>query len=276
MRQPVITFLSDYGLLDTFVGVCHGVMAAICPPARIIDLTHGISRGDVRTGALTLAEAVPFAPVGVHLAVVDPGVGGDRQAVALELEDGRFAVGPDNGLLWPLAVDCGGVRAAVEISESAVRLEPVSATFHGRDLFAPVAANLAAGASLGDLGHELDPAELVRLELPLVAVVDGELVAEVTLVDRFGNVATAATADDVERLGLNLGSALAVRVAGHELHRARFVRTFAAAEPGELIALLDSSRRLALAFNGDSAARRLGLKPEDALGIAAAPVRPAE
>ena len=149
MSRP-ITFLSDYGLRDEFVGVVHAVIATIAPEARVIDLSHGVPRQDVAAGARMLARSLPFAPAGVHLAVVDPEVGARRRAVALlTAEDERMLVGPDNGLLLPAADRFGGVAEAVEISASPWRLEPVSATFHGRDVFAPVAARLAAGEPLG-------------------------------------------------------------------------------------------------------------------------------
>src|SRR5689334_25253074 len=162
---PVITFLSDYGLDDDFVGVCHGVIARIAPEARVIDLSHGVPRHDVRSGALLLRDALPFAPAGVHLAVVDPDVGARRRAVALRCDhEDRVLVGPDNGLLVPAAERFGGVVEAVEISHSPWRLEPVSATFHGRDVFAPVAARLAGGAPLASAGEPLEPSEPVALE----------------------------------------------------------------------------------------------------------------
>jgi hypothetical protein len=132
VAAPVVTFLSDYGLTDHFVGICHGVIASICPDARVIDISHGIARHDVRAGALVLAGALPYMPAGVHLAVVDPDVGAERRAVALRLADGRLLVGPDNGLLWPAALSGGGAVEAVEIGTSPFRLEPVSTTFHGR------------------------------------------------------------------------------------------------------------------------------------------------
>ena len=169
MPRP-ITFLSDYGLEDEFVGVVHAVIAHECPTARVIDLSHGVPRQSVLAGALMLARALPYAPPGVHLAVVDPEVGARRRAVALRTAlDDRLLVGPDNGLLLPAADRFGWVTEAVEISTSSWRLEPVSATFHGRDLFAPVAARLAAGEALADAGTPLDPEELVRLELPRAA-----------------------------------------------------------------------------------------------------------
>src|ERR1700684_131258 len=131
MAEPFITFLSDYGLQDDFVGVCHAVIARICPSARVIDITHGIRRHDVRVGAMILARSLPFSPLGVHLAVVDPEVGAQRRAVAVRLADERLLVGPDNRLLWLAVQAGGGVVEAVEIARSPFRLEPVSATFHG-------------------------------------------------------------------------------------------------------------------------------------------------
>src|ERR1700744_3994652 len=136
--SPVITFLSDYGLADDFVGICHGVIARVCPRARVIDLTHGIGRHDVRSGAIVLAEAIPYLPVGVHLAVVDPDVGAQRRAVALRTADGRRFVGPDNGLLTVAAEAAGGTVEAVDIAQSRFRLQPVSATFHGPEIFPPL------------------------------------------------------------------------------------------------------------------------------------------
>src|SRR5919107_1326696 len=176
----IVTFLSDYGYEDDFVGVCHAVIARLAPDARIIDLSHGLPRHQVRPAALALRNALPYTPPGVHLAVVDPEVGAERRAVALRTaEDDRLLVGPDNGLLLPAAERFGGVVEAVEISSSPWRLEPVSATFHGRDLFAPVAARLALGEALADAGTPMSPGELVLLELPAATVQNGSLAATV-------------------------------------------------------------------------------------------------
>jgi S-adenosylmethionine hydrolase len=270
MTQPVITFLTDYGLIDEFVGVCHAVIAGICPQARVIDLTHGIARHDIRTGALVLADALPYTPAGVHLAVVDPEVGAARRAVALGTADGRVLVGPDNGLLWPAAKASGGIVEAVEISHSPWRLEPVSATFHGRDIFAPVAARLAAGEALAAAGPPLDPGELVTLDLPQARIQGGRLIAPVLQIDRFGNVQLAATHDDAEALGLQLGQQVELRLGGEPPHLARFVRAFAEAAHGQLILYEDAARRLAIALNHDDAAARLGLRPGDEVLLARA------
>lgn len=268
MPDAVITFLSDYGLQDEFVGVCHAVIATICPRARVIDLTHGIRRQDVRAGALILASALPYLPSGVHLAVVDPEVGAQRRAVALATADERLLVGPDNGLLWPAAEAAGGVVEAVEISRSRWRLAPVSATFHGRDIFAPVAARLACGEPLAEAGEPLDPAELVALKLPRARLEGERLVVEVLYADRFGNVALGADHEDVERMGLRLGQALELRRASGEIHLARLARTFTEVCGGELIVYEDAARRLAVAVNQGSALARLGLSPGEELVIA--------
>ncbi|HLK44772.1 MAG TPA: SAM-dependent chlorinase/fluorinase, partial [Acidimicrobiales bacterium] len=199
-----ITFLTDFGLRDDFVGVCHGVMRRIAPRAHVLDVSHGIPAQDVERGAIVLARSLPFLPVGVHLAVVDPGVGGSRRAVALRGEDGRLFVGPDNGLL-ALAADRVGVRAARELTNARYHLERVSRTFHARDIFAPVAAHLAAGAHFDDLGDEVDPVELVRLDLGQARVVDGSLEARVVDVDRFGNLELNVGADDIAALALRPG-----------------------------------------------------------------------
>ncbi|HZU59831.1 MAG TPA: SAM-dependent chlorinase/fluorinase [Solirubrobacteraceae bacterium] len=255
--RPVITFLSDYGIRDDFVGICHGVMAKLCPEGRVIDITHGIPRQDIRAGAIVLAEALPYMPAGVHLAVVDPDVGAQRRAVALRLADERTLVGPDNGLLWPSAQMAGGVVAAVDIAGSPFRLQPVSATFHGRDIFAPVAARLAAGANLAEAGDPLDPDELVRLELPSPRLQDGWLVTHVLYVDGFGNVQLDAGHEDLHAAGLRLGRAAELRTASGQRYTCPFVRTFADVEPGELLVYEDAYRRLAVAVSQGDAARRI-------------------
>jgi S-adenosylmethionine hydrolase len=259
MKAPVITFLSDYGHADEFVGVCHAVIARRCPPARIIDLTHGIARHDVRAGALALRAALPYCPRGaVHLAVVDPGVGTSRRAVLLRCEanDSTF-VGPDNGLLWPATTALGGVSEAYDIGGSSERLEPVSKTFHGRDLFAPVAAAVAAGIPPSELGVALAPAELVRLE-PSQPRRDGSrVIAHVVSIDAFGNVALDLDPAD-------LGERAELRLARTTVP---FVGSFAELAPGELLAYRDSRGAIALAVNGGSAAQRLRLAVGDELQL---------
>jgi S-adenosylmethionine hydrolase len=258
---PFITFLTDYGLHDEFVGTCHAVIAQLCPQARVIDLTHGIPRHDVRAGAIALADAHPYLPRGVRLAVVDPEVGAARRAVALTAADGTTFVGPDNGLLWPAAAAAGGIVEAAEISHSPWRLEPVSATFHGRDIFSPVAAQLAAGHPLAEAGQPLDAAELTPLELPRAEHRDGALAAVVLGIDGFGNVQLAATHEDVEEHGLKLGRRLELTLPSGDRHVARFVRAFAEAPAEKLIVYEDAARRLAIAINYGNAGERLDLRP---------------
>jgi S-adenosylmethionine hydrolase len=194
MTAP-ITFLSDFGLVDEFVGVVHGVIARLAPKTRVIDLTHGIPRGDVRSGALALVRSVQYVPEGVALAVVDPGVGTDRRAIAAETPWGFF-VGPDNGLLGPAVALVGGASAIVSIENDELRIPSAGATFHGRDVFAPAAAVLATGdAGLDDLGPRVDPGSVTPLLLPLPEVGEGKVDGEAWWVDTFGNVQTIIGAD---------------------------------------------------------------------------------
>src|SRR4051812_24775793 len=254
-----VTFLSDYGLDDDFVGVCHGVIARIAPDARVIDITHGVARHAVRAGALVLARALPYMPAGVHLAVVDPEVGGPRRAGAgRRAEEGRMLVGPDNGLLAPAAQRFGGAVEAVDIGRSPHRLEPVAATFHGRDVFAPVAAHLAAGAPLAGAGEPVGVDELAVLELPEPVVSDGRVEAHVLTVDGFGNVTLDVGHDELAGSGLRLGRAIAANG-----RRAQYARTFADVAAGELLLYEDAYRTLALAVNRGSAAEKLGLTADN-------------
>ena len=257
--MPVLTFLSDYGHLDEFVGVCHGVIARIAPEVRVIDVTHGVQRHDVRAGALMLRGALPYMPAGVHLAVVDPDVGGRRRAVALRTaEEDRILIGPDNGLLMLAAERFGGVVEAIEVGRSPHRLEPVSATFHGRDIFAPVAAHLAAGAVFADAGDPMSPDDLVALDVPRARIEDGDIVAHALANDRYGNVILDVGHDQLAGSGLKLGAAVDVDVGG-AVQPARFATTFADVEPGELLVYEDAQRNLALAVNRGSALGELGL-----------------
>jgi S-adenosyl-L-methionine hydrolase (adenosine-forming) len=265
-----VTFLSDYGTADEFVGVVHAVIARIAPEARVIDLTHGIPRHRVLQGALTLARALPYAPAGVHLAVVDPEVGARRRAIALRTaEEDRLLVGPDNGLLLPASERFGGITEVVEISESPWRLEPVAATFHGRDLFAPVAARLATGEPLAAAGPPLDPVELAPLDVPRARHAQGTLVATVLGIDGFGNVSLAADHGDLAAAGLRIGHPVAV-TAGDGRLDATYARTFADVEPGDALVYEDAARTAAIAVNLGDAAHALRVRPGDEVTIAAA------
>jgi S-adenosyl-L-methionine hydrolase (adenosine-forming) len=247
-----ITFLTDFGLQDDFVGVCRGVMKRIARNAEILDVTHGIAAQAVTQGALVLARSVPYLPPAVHLAVVDPGVGSDRRAVAIRTGEGRVFVGPDNGLLM-FAADGLGVEVARSLTNPRYHLEPVSKTFEARDRFAPVAAHLAAGAHFDDLGDEVDPAGLVRIELPSVVVVGGELIATVLDVDRFGNLGLNVTADEIAELGVGHGDQVEIGLALTP-YFAVVAETYADASRGELILYEDSYGHWSIAINGGSAA----------------------
>jgi S-adenosylmethionine hydrolase len=264
-----ISFLSDYGREDEFVGVCHGVIARRNPRARVIDVTHSIPRHDVVVGALTLAAALPFLPMGVHLAVVDPGVGSRRRALALaSVQEGWLFVGPDNGLLMAAVERLGGVAQAVEISDTPERLAPTSSTFHGRDVFAPVAAALADGAPLSALGDPLQPDTLVGLQLPRASLLEQGLLAHVVHRDGFGNLVLDATGEQLAALGVSVGDPVVVRRGSHE-HGARRSSTFTDAPTGELLLYEDSWAMLALAVNGGSAAEMLGVERGDELLMSA-------
>ena len=257
----IVTLLTDYGRDDDFVGVCHGVIHTICPEATIIDITHGIRRYAVRQGALVLRNTLPYMPSGVHVAVVDPQVGTERRALALRTGDGRLLVGPDNGLLSLAWERCDGVDEVVDVTRSPHRLQPVSATFHGRDIFAPVAAHLAAGAELADAGDPLDPAELRRVDLPEPRTEGGELVAHALVLDRFGNAGLNVDHDSLAGTGLSLGEAVELEVGG-ERYLATYAQTFADVKPGELLVYEDAYRTLAVAINRGDAAGTLGLRPD--------------
>jgi hypothetical protein len=263
-----ITFLTDFGLQDDFVGTCHGVIARIAPDARVIDLTHGIAPQAVLQGALVLRNTTPYVPAGVHLAVVDPGVGGKRRAIAVRTGDGRTFVGPDNGLLM-LAADELGVEAAHELTDERYRLPNVSRTFHARDIFSPAAAHIAAGVPIENLGPALDPATLARVDVPEPVVSRSQLTATVVAVDRFGNVATNLRAEHLESFGLNVADRVEVRLT-FDRYYATVAGTFADAAPGELILYEDSYAMVTLAISAGDAARLTGVGPGDELRIAAA------
>lgn len=259
MSARPITFLSDYGNDDEFAGVCRAVIARIAPDATVLDLTHGISRHDIRQGAAVLANALPYAAPGVHLAIVDPEVGTERRAVAVRVAgEDRVLVGPDNGLLWPALKRLGGPVEAADISLSPFRLEPVSATFHGRDVFAPVAATLAQGASLGEVGEPLPPNALTVLDLPGPVIEPGLALAHVAYIDHYGNAALDLDESLLPETGLRLGRRLEVKAQGTS-REAIFAGTFADLPEGQLLLYVDSYRQLALAVNRGSAATELGL-----------------
>jgi S-adenosylmethionine hydrolase len=261
-----ISFLTDFGLQDDFVGTCHGVIAAISPATRVIDVTHGIPPQAVLQGALVLRNTTRYMPVGVHLAVVDPDVGGNRRAVAVRARDGRTFVGPDNGLLM-LAADEAGVEAAHELTEPRYRLPEVSRTFHARDIFAPAAAHLANGVPVEELGPALEPGSLLRLGVPDPEIGRSQIGATVLSVDRFGNVATNVRRSDLDALGVSDGDRVEMRLM-LDRYYAVVAGSFADAPPGELIVYEDSYGLVTLAITRGDAARLTGVSSGDRIRIA--------
>lgn len=261
MSRPIV-FLTDYGRSDAFVGICHGVMARIAPDARIIDLMHTVPRQDVLRGAVELARAVPFMPPdAIFVAVVDPGVGSDRRAVAVAA-GASLLVGPDNGVLSLAWGALGGATQSVEIDSPAVVLAPVSRTFHGRDVFAPAAAHLAAGTPLGELGPSIDPAWLERLDVRGPMVAPGAVGARVTATDGFGNVQLNATELDLDAAGVAGNRVLVVN--GRRVPRAGTFAQLPEREPGLIV---DSDGHLAIVINRGNAALLLGLAAGDAVVV---------
>jgi hypothetical protein len=265
-ERRFITFLTDFGLQDDFVGTCHGVIKTIAPDVEVIDITHGIPPRRVLQGALVLANTVGYMPKGVHLAVVDPGVGGNRRPLALEDAAGRFYVGPDNGLLVPAAEAQGGIVRAHELANPAYALPSVSRTFHGRDLFAPAAAYLALGVSLGDLGPPLASDALVRLEVPEPEVGSSRIRVTVLYIDHFGNIQLNLRREHLEQAGIEPGRQVELEFAG-ERYYATAARTFADARPGDVILYEDSYRSFSIAINGGDAGAMMHSAPGQELRI---------
>jgi S-adenosyl-L-methionine hydrolase (adenosine-forming) len=266
-RPRPIVFLSDYGLEDEFVGICHGVIAGIAPSARVIDLIHSVPRHDVFRGALLLSESISYMPLdSVYLAVVDPGVGTDRLSLAVQAESGAVFVGPDNGLLSLAFGEAGGVAKAVEITSREVLLEPVSATFHGRDIFAPAAARVAAGTPLEELGAAIEPGRLVRLSIAEPSVGRRRIACEVLAVDRFGNVQLSARQSHLADARLERFDELQVLARGGSL-TVRRGSMFADVAESEYAILIDARGWMALVRNGASAADGLGVRPGDGIVI---------
>jgi S-adenosyl-L-methionine hydrolase (adenosine-forming) len=266
-----ITFLTDFGLEDDFVGACHGVMKRIAPEVDIIDITHGIAPQAVLQGALTLANTLAFMPEGVHLAVVDPGVGGSRRALALRDGQGRFHVGPDNGLLIPAAEKLGGIAEAHELANPEYALESVSRTFHGRDLFSPAAAHLALGIPLAELGPPLDPDALARLDIPQPEIGATRIHSTVLSIDRFGNVQLNLEREHLEKANIIPGTRVELQI-GPERYYAVAARTFADARPGDIILYEDAYRNISIAISGGNAAAMFGISEGQDVRIHLEPV----
>jgi S-adenosylmethionine hydrolase len=252
-----IVFLSDFGYRNEWVGICHAVMNRIAPESSIVDLSHGVPPLDVRNGALLLVDSLPYlAADAVLLAIVDPSVGRDRD-LAFEANDGRLVVGPDNGLLAPAAAALGGVARAVEITSPDVVLNPISPSFHARDVLAPAAAHLASGAALDEFGPAVDSASLAQMAIPEPTVEHGKIECEVLDLNRFGNVLLNVRAADLAASGLGEDGAVQIDATSGSA-RAERVSTYADVESGEWGLIVDP-RGWALVIRGNPANAAEGL-----------------
>ncbi len=260
MPRPVISLLTDFGARDPSAGILHGVIRTIAPDADVIDISHEVRKFRIRDGALLLWCALPYLPVGVHVAVVDPGVGTARRPVAIRMARGDILVGPDNGLLLGPADRLGGVVEAVELTAADYRLPVISSSFHGRDIFVPAAAHLTNGVALEALGPALDPSTLVPSPLVAPTLGNGALATEIVYVDTFGNVKLGALASDLQRaLGtLEPGAAVDATIAGTQ-RSLPWAVTFGDVAAGQPLLYEDSYGRLCLAVNQGDAASSLGL-----------------
>ncbi len=267
-RPPFVSFLSDYGSVDEFVGVCHAVMLDVTPDLRIVDITHEIAPFDVRAGGLALVRAVQYLPDGVVLAVVDPGVGTDRRCIAVEVEGG-FLVGPDNGLLAPAVAMLGGPTRIVVLDNPEYQLPAPGATFAGRDVMAPAASYLASGVPIDALGSPVDATGLAPGLVPLPQQDDdGTISGEILWVDRYGNCQLNIAPEQLALRGLAPGGFVGVTIGGRE-RRAHWVTAFAEAKPSELAMVVDSYGMCALAFDQRSAAAELQARAGTTLTLVA-------
>ena len=274
-KPPFVTFLSDFGLTDDFVGTCHGVINMICPDARVIHITHGVNPQAVGQGARLLAGAIRYLPVGSTSPWSIPAWAPSGARWRFEVGDGRLFVGPDNGLLVPAAEASGGVAEAVSIENTEYMLHPISRTFHGRDVFAPAAAHIASGVALSELGPALDPADLVRRDDPGHRLTGSLLEAEVQYIDRYGNIQLSVTPDELGELFVP--GALAEIQADDDRYFARCAETFADVEHGDIVLYQDAAGLLSVAINRGDAAEltaisvgrrlRIDLAPEVDAGI---------
>lgn len=262
-----ITFLSDYGLEDEFVGVCHGVIKRAAPDVEILDIAHGIPPQDVEAGATVLAQAVLYMPPAVHVAIVDPGVGTRRRSVVIGTAEGPPLVGPDNGLLSLAAEALGGATQAFSIENSDLSLPRPSRTFHGRDIFAPVAARLALGMSPEDVGPAIPVDGLVRVVQAAARVDDDHIHARIVQIDHFGNLQLNLHRQELEDIGVLLGDPVEVRIAGRSFTPI-YGQAFGEAGVGRLIVLEDSHRGITLAANRGNASHIIEARRGDAVVLA--------
>ncbi len=270
--RPFVSLLSDFGLRDPSAGIMRAVVAGICPAANIVDIAHEVDKFAIRDGALLLWSAVPYLPIGAHVAVVDPGVGTARKGIAIQTLRGDYLVGPDNGLLMPAAARLGGITRAHLLEDPRYSLPEISSSFHGRDVFAPAAAHLADGVAIDQLGRAVDPRRLAELEWPRPAILPGRLASQAIYLDTFGNVKLSALVEDLASAlpGLQLGERLVVRIgAGAALREIGmpWVRTFGEVPTGTPLLTTDSYGRVSLALHQGSAADTFGVTLDEAVEV---------
>jgi S-adenosylmethionine hydrolase len=268
-RFDTISFLSDYGLDDEFVGVVKAVIRTIAPHVTVLDITHNVPAHDVRAGSLALARSIQYLPSGVVLAVVDPGVGSERRALAVEVGDDEPAVlvGPDNGLLASAVALAGGAGRAVALTNDDYHLHSPGPTFAGRDIFAPAAAHLCLGVDLEELGELVDPYSLLPAVVPLARAEEGKVVGEILWVDRYGNAQLNVGPDDIEAMGDHL----LVRIGDRPPRLALRARTYADLKAGQVGLVVDSYGLLSVALNRRSASDELRIGAGDAVTVEIAP-----
>ncbi len=269
---PFVSLLSDFGLRDPSAGIMRAVVVGICPRANVVDLAHDVHKFAIRDGALLLWSAVPYLPIGAHVAVVDPGVGTARQGIAIETLRGDYLVGPDNGLLMPAAARLGGITHVHLLENPRYALPDISSSFHGRDVFAPAAAHLADGVAIEDLGRAVDPRRLLELEWPRPEILPGRLRAQAIYLDTFGNVKLSALTDDLVASlpGLRMGEAVVLRVGegpGAREVPATWARTFGDVPEGAPLLTADSYGRVALSVHQGSAVERYGVSLDSLIEV---------
>ena len=268
-RRPVVSLLTDFGARDPSGAICEGVILGISPHATVIHISHEVTKYAIRDGALMLWCALPFMPIGVHMAVVDPGVGTRRRPLAIRVERGDVLVGPDNGLLLPAAQQLGGVQAVHELTSETHRLHPISTSFHGRDIFAPAAAHLVNGLPIEELGPALDPGDIVDLVIPPARPIPGGVETSVIYIDTFGNCKLAGLRMELEAVTgpMRPGRAVRIQADGAAERHLSWEDTFGNVAVGEPILYVDSYDRLTLAVNQGNAAAQLGLDQDQAIRI---------
>lgn len=267
--RPAVSILTDFGARDPSGAICEGVILGICPDAAVIHISDEVTKFAIRDGALMLWCALPYLPVGTHMAVVDPGVGTARRPVAIVTRRGDVLIGPDNGLLMPAADRLGGVVVAHELTSEVHRVHPVSTSFHGRDIFAPAVAHLANGVPIAELGPSLDPATLVALDIPPAAPIAGGVATSVIYVDTFGNCKLAGMRADLEAAvgPMVPGRVVQIVPEGAGAREMGWADTFGDVPAGRPILYVDSYERLTIAVNQGNAAEALGLAQDQPLEI---------